>query len=73
MKLLRSTKFKITKNENGENGPCLETTEVVLIPLMKVINKIQEFCIHLFLINHLVDVWFTDQNSKALELEDRRQ
>ena len=31
MKLLRSTKNKITKNENGENAPHLEVTEVVLI------------------------------------------
>ena len=32
MKLLESTKSKITKNENGENVPHLEITEVVLIP-----------------------------------------
>ena len=31
MKLLGSTKSKIIKNENGENVPCLEITEVVLI------------------------------------------
>ena len=31
MKLLRSTKNKITKDKNGENGPHLEITEVVLI------------------------------------------
>ena len=31
MKLLESTKSKITKNENGENVPHLEITEVVLI------------------------------------------
>ena len=31
IKLLRSTKNKITKNENGENAPHLEVTEVVLI------------------------------------------
>ena len=31
MKLLGSTKIKITKNENGENIPSLETTEVVLV------------------------------------------
>ena len=32
MKLLGSTKDKITKNENGENFPNLEiTTEVVLV------------------------------------------
>ena len=31
MKLLESTKSKITKDENGENMPCLEVTEVVLV------------------------------------------
>ena len=30
MKLLRSTKSKITKDESGENVPHLEITEVVL-------------------------------------------
>ena len=58
MKLLGSTKTKINKNENGENAPYLEITEVVLIHcnvvLIIVINKIQESCIHLFLINRLV-------------------
>ena len=40
-----------------------------------IISKIQEFYIHLFQINHLVvqaiEVWFTDQNSQPLEIEDR--
>ena len=31
MKLLGSTKSKITKNENGENVPHLKVTEVVLV------------------------------------------
>ena len=31
MKLLRSTKNKITKYETGENVPSLEITEVVLV------------------------------------------
>ena len=31
MKLLGSTKSKITKNENGENVPNLEISEVVLV------------------------------------------
>ena len=31
IKLLRSTKSKITKDKNGENVPYLEITEVVLI------------------------------------------
>ena len=31
MKLLGSTKSKITKDKNGENVPHLEVTEVVLV------------------------------------------
>ena len=31
MKLLESTKSKVTKDENGENWPCLEIIQVVLI------------------------------------------
>ena len=31
MKLLRSTKTKINKNNNSENFPHLEITEVVLV------------------------------------------
>ena len=31
MKLLKSIKNKITKDENGENVPHLEITEVVLV------------------------------------------
>ena len=31
MKLLRNTKSKITKDENGENMPYLEIDEVFLI------------------------------------------
>ena len=44
MRLLGSTENKITKDKNGKNVPHLEITEVVLV---------QEFCIHLFQINHL--------------------
>ena len=51
MNLLGSTKSKIIKDENGENVLRLETTEVVLTT---IISKIQEPCIHLFLISHLV-------------------
>ena len=49
MKLLGSTESKITKDEIGENVPHLEITEVILE--IMIINKIQEFCIHLFQTN----------------------
>ena len=45
MKLLGSTKNKITKDKNGENVPHLEITEVIivrLILLIMIINKIQD-------------------------------
>ena len=52
MKLLGSTESKITKDKISENVPHLEIKEVVLEII--IINKIQEFCIHLFQINYLV-------------------
>ena len=42
MALLRSTKSKITKNENGENVPYLEITEVVLVHCNTVNNNYQQ-------------------------------
>ena len=41
MKLLGSAKSKITKNENVENFPYLEITEVVLVHFNKVNNNYQ--------------------------------
>ena len=59
MKLFGSTKSKITKNEIGEIVPYLEITEAVWVHCNIVtiitINKIQESCIHLFQISHLVN------------------
>ena len=55
-KLLGSNKSEITKDKNGENVPNFEVTEVVLVILLTmIINKVQESCIHLFLINRLVN------------------
>ena len=42
MKLLRTTKNKITKDYNGENAPYLEITEVVLIHCNIVNNDYQQ-------------------------------
>ena len=58
MKLVGSTKSKITENENGKNVPNLEITEVALEHCNVVNNnknEIQESCIHLFLTNRLVN------------------
>ena len=42
MKLLGSTKNKITKDKNGENVPHPEITEVVLVPCNIVNNDYQQ-------------------------------
>ena len=42
MKLLESTKSKITKDENGENVPHLEITEVALVHCNIVNNDYQQ-------------------------------
>ena len=42
MKLLESTKSKITKDKNGENVPYSEITEVVLIQSNVVNNSYQQ-------------------------------
>ena len=42
MKLLGSTKSKITKDETGENVPHLEITEVILIHCNIVNNDYQQ-------------------------------
>ena len=42
MKLLGSTESKITKNENGENVPHLEITEVILVHCDIVNNDYQQ-------------------------------
>ena len=97
MKLLGSTKWKISKDKNGENVPYLEITEVVLVHYNMVNNDYQQdsrvLCTfipnkpfgslldvsptnHIFLKTfnseyNEIEVWFTDQNSKPLEIEDR--
>ena len=97
MKLLGSTKSKITKDENGENVSHLEITEVVLIHCNIVNNDYQQDSrvLYTFVPNKsfgqlldispknflflktfdsefsYIEVWFTDQNSKPLEIEDK--
>ena len=97
MKLLGSSKNKITKNKNGENVPHLQITEVILVHCNMVNNDYQQDSRVLYTFvpnkpfgslleisptNHIflktfnseydeIKVWFTDQNSKPLEIEDR--
>ena len=96
MKLLGSTKIKITKDENGENVFYLEITEVVLAHCNIVNNNYQQSsrALYTFVPNKsfgqlldistknfiflktfdseflYIEVWFTEQNSKLLEIED---
>ena len=86
MKLLGSTKSKITKNENGENLPNLEITEVVLVHC-NIVNhdyKQNSRVLYDFVLNKsfgqlldififlkiFIEVWLTDQHSKPLCIED---
>ena len=97
MKLLGSTKNKITKDKNGENVPHLEILELVLVHCSLVNNDYQQDLRILYTFvpnkpfgslleisptNHIflkafnsefqeIIIWFTDQNSKTLEVEDR--
>ena len=96
MRLLKSTKSQITKNENGENVLHLKIAELVLIhcnivksiyhhdsrvlytfvpnrsygqffgisPKCYILKKLNSECSYL-------EVWFTDQNCKPIEIEDK--
>ena len=96
MKLLGSTKNKITDDKNDENIPHLQITEVVLVHCNIVNNDYQQDSRILYTFvsnkpfgslleisptNHTflktfnseyneIEFWFTDQNSKPLEIED---
>ena len=50
MKLLGSTKNKITKDKNGENVPNLEITEVVLVHCNIVNNDYQQYSSVLYML-----------------------
>ena len=97
MRLLGSTKNKITKDENGENVSHLKITEVVLVHCHVVNNDYQQDSRVLYTLvpnksfDQLLDispknviflktfdsgfsyieVWFTDQNYKPLEIEKK--
>ena len=97
MKLLGSTKNKITKEKNGENVPHLQITEAVLVCCNIANNGYQHDSrvLYTFVPNKSfgslleisptnriflkafnsehdeIKVWFTDQNSQPLEIEDR--
>ena len=97
MKLFGITKNKITKDENGENVPYLEITEVVLVHCNIVNDDYQQNSrvLDTFVLNKsfgqlldispkhfifleifdsefsYIEVWFTDQSYKPLEIKDK--
>ena len=97
MKLLGNTKNKITKDENGENAPHLEITEVIFVHGNIANNNYQNNsrALYTFIPNKsfgqllnispknfiflktfnsefsYIEVWFIDQNSKLLEIENK--
>ena len=97
MKLLGSTKSKITKDKNGENVDHLEIVELVLVHCNLANNNYEQESRILYTFvpnkpfgslleipptNHIflktfnsefqeIKVWFTDQTSKPLEVEDK--
>ena len=78
MKLLGSTKKVVDKDRNEENVPKLEIVEVVLVHCNLVKNDYQQTSKVLFTFVRSLEVkkfsyaevWFTDQLSKRLEIED---
>ena len=97
LKLLGSTKSEITKDENDDNVPYLEITEVILVHCNIVNNNYQHNSkvLYIFIRNKsfgqllgisrkkfiflkifnsafsYIEVWFTDQISKPLEIKDK--
>ena len=97
MRLLGSSKSKVTKDENGEDVPNLEVAEVVLVHCNLVNNDYQQESriLYTFVPNKTfgslleispknqvflksfnsefreIKVWFTDQKSRPLEVEDK--
>ena len=83
MKLIGSTENKIIKDQNGENVPHLEFTEVVLVHCNIIVpNKQFGGLLEISPTNHIflkifnseydeMEVWFSDQSGQQLEIEDR--
>ena len=95
MKLLGGAKIKITKDENCENVPHLEITEVVLLIYCNIVNSdyqqdsrvvdafvptksfvtLLDISLKKFIFLETqfsyIEVSFTDQSSKPLEIEDK--
>ena len=83
MKFFGCNKSKITNDETGENVPHLEIIEVVLVRCNTFISnesfgQLLDISPKNFIFSKPLDskfsyiaVWFTDQNSEPLDIEDR--
>ena len=73
-KLLGSTKKDIDKDKDGEIVPKLESFEVVLVHCNEQLINVSPHSLTMMnTVNtqfSFVEVWFTDQASKALEVVD---
>ena len=69
MNLIRSTKSKRIKDKNDTNISHLEIKEVVFVHCIIVSNDRQYIQESSSFNSDLFEVWFTDQNSKQLEIE----
>ena len=69
MKLLGSTKSKMTKKENGENVSNFEITELLFVQY--IINNNFIFLKTFNSLFSYMEVQLTDQNSNPLEIEDK--
>ena len=81
MNLLGSTKRDVDQDKDGEDVAKLESVEAVLVHYNLVNNNCQNgskvwFTCSLTMLNTVntefssIEVWFTAQNSKPLEIED---
>ena len=83
MKLLGSTKNIIDSDKNSENVPRLKNVEVALVHCSLINNSYKQYGQLISISPHSlvflktmntefseIEVWFTDQNNNALEIED---
>ena len=79
MKVLGSTKSKITKDENGDNNSYQQNSRVLytFVPnksFGELLDISPKNLIFLKIFDSefsYIEVWFTDQNSRPLEIKDK--
>ena len=66
MRLLGSAKKDVGKGKDGQDVPKLESDEVALVYCNLVNNNYQQTSAEF----QFVEMWFTDQNNRPLEIDD---